>query len=274
MDKLELPYIKSEIKKRDPFSNKGDYGHALIIAGKKGSMGAAVIAAKACLRSGVGLLSVSVPGGERCILQTTVPEAMLVMREESPLAMNTFSAIGMGPGMGIDPASEALLIQVLASCQIPLVLDADALTILSKNIKLLEQVPAHTIITPHAGEFDRLFGYHTSNEERVQTAIQKANDYPIHIVLKGHHTAIVSAGEISYNTTGNTGLAKGGSGDALTGMITAFLAQGYAVPIAAKLGVFIHGMAADITLQTQSVETMMITDVIDHMANAFKKITR
>ncbi|HRB31317.1 MAG TPA: NAD(P)H-hydrate dehydratase [Ferruginibacter sp.] len=272
MNYLELKYIQSHLKKREPFSNKGDYGHALIIAGKKGYMGAAVIASKACIRSGVGLLTVSVPSEERFILQTTVPEAMLLMREDDQDNFKKFTAVGIGPGMGIDAAAEELLLKIMTTCKTPLVLDADALTIISHNKELFNKIPEHTMITPHAGEFDRLFGKHKNNEERVHTAAQQAKEYRIIIVLKGHHTAIISPEKISYNTTGNAGLAKGGSGDALTGVITSFLAQGYSTSVAAEIAVYLHGLAADITLQSQSMESMIITDVIDYFADAFKEI--
>lgn len=272
MHKLKRKGIRSQLKERDIFSNKGDYGHALIIAGRKGSMGAAVIAAKAAIRSGVGLLTVSVPADERLIMQTTVPEAMLDTREEKQQQIEKFSAIGIGPGLGTDSASEELLIKALTQFNKPLVLDADGLNIISNAKKLLQQIPAGTIITPHPKEFDRLFGTHQNREDRINTAIKKAKEYHIIIVLKGHETAVISDEQIVYNTTGNAGLAKGGSGDALTGMITSFLAQGYVPFSAASIGVFIHGLAADLTLKTQTMETMIITDVIENFANAFKRV--
>lgn len=272
MHKLKRKGIRSQLKERDIFSNKGDYGHALIIAGRKGSMGAAVISAKAAIRSGVGLLTVSVPADERLIMQTTVPEAMLDMREEKQHQIEKFSAIGIGPGLGTDSASEELLIKALTQFNKPLVLDADGLNIISNAKKLLQQIPAGTIITPHPKEFDRLFGTHQNREDRINTAIKKAKEYHIIIVLKGHETAVISDEQIVYNTTGNAGLAKGGSGDALTGIITSFLAQGYVPFSAASIGVFIHGLAADLTLKTQTMETMIITDVIENFANAFKRV--
>ncbi|WP_341900850.1 NAD(P)H-hydrate dehydratase [Fluviicola taffensis] len=272
MNKLTAIEVKSLLRKRGEASNKSDYGHALIIAGKKGTMGAAVIAAKAALRSGVGLLTVHVPTDERTILQTAVPEAMLLMREENQPNFDRFSAIGIGPGLGLDKRTEALFVDILTEFKGPLVLDADAITLISNNEKLLDVVPHKTIITPHTGEFDRLFGVHQTNDDRMATAISKAREYKIIIVLKGQHTAIISEDDVFYNSTGNAGLAKGGSGDALTGVITSFLAQGYAPVNAAKLGVYLHGLAADITLQEQSMESMLITDVIGNFGNAFELI--
>ena len=272
MNMLKSNEIKSLLKEREATSNKSDYGHGLIIAGRRGMMGAAIISAKAAVRSGVGLLTVCVPFEERMILQTSIPEAMLMMREDDHYKLERFTAIGIGPGMGINPVSEEVLVSVMIQSKVPIVLDADALTILSDNKKLLESLPEKTIITPHVGEFDRLFGVHETQEERINTAITQAKKYDLIIILKGHPTAIITAEEVFYNPTGNAGLAKGGSGDALTGLITSFLAQGYISVNAAKLAVFLHGLAADITLNEQSSESMIISDVIENLGKAFEEI--
>lgn len=274
MKTLTSNHIKSIFKHREANSHKGNHGHALIIAGSIGRMGAAVIAAKACLRSGVGLLTVNVPQEERFILQTSIPEAMLVRRENSECATSNFSAIGIGPGIGVGKEPEKILTEVFAECNKPLVLDADAINIVAANKKLIAKIPEGTILTPHLKEFDRLFGTHKTPEARIKTAIAKAKELNVVIVLKGHRTLVASPTEAFVNTTGNAGLAKGGSGDALTGIITAFLAQGYNPFDAAKLGVYIHGLAADITLQTQSVESMLISDVIENFGKAFLKISK
>jgi hydroxyethylthiazole kinase-like uncharacterized protein yjeF len=274
MFELNKKYIASKLKVRGAFTNKSDYGHALIIAGQMGYMGAAVITAKAGLRAGLGLLTVCVPREERYILQTAVPEAMLVMREENLSHIGKFSVVGMGPGMGTNSISEELLIFVLKHFKKPILLDADALTIISNNKNIIPTIAAGTIITPHIGEFDRLFGMHQNKEDRLKTAVKKAKEHQIIIVLKDHCTAIVSKEKIFFNTTGNSGLAKGGSGDALTGIITSFLAQGYSGFEAANIGVYLHGLAADISLKKQSKESMIITDVIDNLGKAFKKIRK
>jgi len=271
MNKLTAGDVRLLLKQREAASDKKDYGHALIVAGKKGMMGAAVIAAKAGLRSGTGLLTLCVPADEQLILQSTVPEAMVLMREEAQSPYDHFSAIGIGPGMGMDKITAELLMDILSEFKNPILLDADALTLISANRKI-DYLPAQTIITPHAGEFDRLFGVHQNPDDRIATAINKAREHDIILVLKSHHTAIITRDEVFYNTTGNAGLAKGGSGDALTGIITSFLAQGYLPVNAAKLGVYLHGIAADITLQEQSMESMLITDVIDNFGKAFELI--
>lgn len=271
MKALSKSYIKSILKPREASSHKGSHGHALLIAGSKGFMGSSVIASRACLRSGAGLLTVNIPEEERFILQTAIPEAMLVMRENTISDLNNFSAIGIGPGLGTGKESVEILVSVLNDFNKRILLDADALNCISSNKSLLEKIPKETIITPHPKEFDRLFGTHKDNNERMNTAIQKSKELKITIVLKGHHTLITYNGDTFYNTTGNAGLAKGGSGDALTGIILSFLAQGYDPFGAAKLGVYLHGFAADLTLKNQSMESMLITDVIESLGKALKK---
>ncbi len=267
---MEKKTIQALIKPRAAASHKGDHGHALLIAGSKGKMGACVISARACLRSGVGLLSVNIPDEERFILQTTIPEAMVTLRDKEKINFNNFASIGIGPGLGMSKAS-IKLVKSLLSCNQPIVWDADALNILSAEKALLKKLKKDSILTPHPKEFDRLFGVHKTEEQRRKTAVEMANKYNIIIVLKGPITKISYHGETFLNTTGNSGLAKGGSGDALTGMIVAFLAQGYPPLTATKIAVYLHGLAADLALVDQSKESMLITDVIEQLGNAFKK---
>jgi hydroxyethylthiazole kinase-like uncharacterized protein yjeF len=269
---LTRHHIKTLLQPRKTFSHKGIYGHALLVAGSLGKMGAAIIAAQACMRSGVGLLTINLPKDERIILQTALPEAMISLRENEEIDFDKFSAIGIGPGIGLDKKSTKMLSNVLLTCNKPLMLDADALTIMARNKKMINDIPKQTIISPHAKEFDRLFGIHSCNEERLQTAIKKSKQYKIIIVLKGTNTLVTFNEDNFINDTGNAGLAKAGSGDALTGIITAFLAQGYAPFDAAKVGVYLHGLAADICLKEQSMESMLITDVIQSFGKAFKKL--
>lgn len=271
MIKLDLHTIQSIFKKRLSDSHKGTHGHALIIAGSKTKMGAAIICSKACLRSGVGLLSVSVPKKEKNSIFTSIPEAMIVLRREK-IDYSKFSAIAIGPGIGTTTKSTLLLENLINTYSNPIVFDADALTIFSKTNDLLTKIPENSIFTPHIKEFDRLFGMHHSVEERIEKAILKAKELNCIIVLKNAQTIITDGIKVVVNTTGNSGLAKGGSGDALTGIITSFLAQGYSSFQAAQLAVYLHGLAADITLETQSEESMLITDVIENLGKAFKKI--
>ncbi len=263
--------IKSLLKPREADSHKGTYGHALIVAGACLRMGAAVISARACLRSGVGLLSVGIPKEERFILQSTIPEAMLLDRSVE-LDLSVFQAIGIGPAIGTNEKALAILNFMLKNATCPLLLDADALTLLSTHKELLDQLPKKTILTPHPKEFDRIFGEQKSHEDRMKTAIEQAKQLDLVIVLKGHQTLITYHGEAFLNSTGNSGLAKGGSGDALTGIITGLLVQGYEPISAAKIGVYLHGLAADLALQQQSEESMLITDVIECFGKAFLEV--
>jgi hydroxyethylthiazole kinase-like uncharacterized protein yjeF len=273
MENLSLEIIRELFKPRQEASNKTDFGHSLLIVGNTGKMGAAIISARACLRSGTGLLTVSVPFAEKTILQIALPEAMTVVRENDADDLHKFTAAGIGCGTGTGKEASQILQYLLSEFKKPIVLDADALNIISADKNLFQKIPENTILTPHATEFDRLFGTHKSIEERLKTATIKSREFNIIIVLKGHKTIITSNGAVFWNCTGNVGLAKGGSGDALTGIITALLSQGYTPLNAAKLGVYVHGLAADMALNKQSVESMLISDVIEHLGQAFNLIT-
>ena len=268
--KIYLNCIKNTYKKRPCDSHKGTHGHALLIAGSTDKMGAAIIASKACLRSGVGLLTVAFYPENKNVLFNSIPEAMYanscVMNDLSP-----YNAIGIGPGIGVDEISLQYIYELYEN-KLPVVFDADALNLLAKYKIDLKNFNFPFILTPHPKEFDRLFGEHDSESQRRSTATKKAKEINCVIVLKGHKTFVTDGTQNFENTTGNSGLAKGGSGDALTGMITSFLAQGYTTLEAAKLGVYLHGLAADITLQTQSEESMLITDVIANIGLAFKHL--
>ena len=268
--KIDLNCIKNTYKKRPCDSNKGTHGHALLIAGSTDKMGAAIIASRACLRSGVGLLTVAFYPENKSVLFNSIPEAMYanscVMND-----LSLYQAIGIGPGIGVDEISLQYIYELYEN-KIPVVFDADALNLISKYKIDWNNFNFPFVLTPHPKEFDRLFGEHDSESERRITAIQKAAALNCVIVLKGHKTFITDGIQTFENTTGNSGLAKGGSGDALTGLITSFLAQGYTTLESAKLGVYLHGLAADITLQTQREESMMITDVIENIGLSFKHL--
>lgn len=272
MKKLTIAYIQSILKTRNKNAHKGNFGHALLVAGSANKIGAAIICSKACLRSGVGLLTTNIPKIERLALQVSIPEAMITFREDELSALSNFSAIGIGPGIGIEKEETKLLKNILQGANLPLVIDADALNIISTNQSMLKLIPTSTIITPHPKEFDRLFGVHKDEETRRETASKMAKELSIIIVLKGHETMVCSTNKSYINTTGNVGLAKGGSGDALTGMILSFLAQGYEPSHAAQIGVFLHGLAADKSIKKQSVESLLITDVIENIGIAFQQI--
>jgi hydroxyethylthiazole kinase-like uncharacterized protein yjeF len=263
--------IKAGIKPRGNFVHKGNFGHSLLIAGNKGKMGAALLAAKACLRSGAGLVTLDVPEASLNIVQTALPEAMCTVREEVP-DWEKFTTLGIGPGLGTGGDAKNTLKQTLAGFNKPSVFDADALNILSENKEWLQQIPAGSVITPHPKEFERLFGRFDNEMGRIAKAIELSAQYHFVIVLKGHNTLIASNGRGWFNSTGNAGLAKGGSGDILTGIITAFISQALDGVTAAICGVYIHGLAADLALQQQSQESMLASDIIERMGEAFYEI--
>lgn len=273
---VEAAFIKQLFKPRSRFAHKGNYGHALLAAGSWGKMGAAVLAAKACLRSGVGLLTCYIPACGYGIMQSTVPEAMALTDDHVkclsvlPNNIEKYNAIGVGPGIGTDASTQLFLSELIAATHQPMVLDADALNCLALQKKGLTSLPSHSILTPHPKEFDRLFGDHRLDDDRIQTAIHKASELQLIILLKGHHTAIVLPdGRCYFNSTGNAGMAKGGSGDVLTGILTALLAQGYPPFDAALLGVYLHGLAGDKAAQTLSMESLLPTDLVLFLSESF-----
>lgn len=260
-------FVANLVQPRDAFAHKGSFGHALLVAGNVGKMGAALLAAKACLRSGVGLVTVHVLPETFAIVQIALPEAMCLARS-TEITFEKYTAIGIGPGLGTDTVSVDLVHNVITKAIQPLAIDADALNCIAAN-NWLAQIPANAVITPHAIEFDRLFGNHKSDADRWQTTIDASTKYPFVIVLKGHNTLIAHQGNAWYNTTGNAGMAKGGSGDLLTGIVTALLAQQYTIIHAALLGVYLHGLTGDITLQSFAIESMLPSDLIEHISSAF-----
>lgn len=247
-------------------THKGDYGHALLVAGSYGKAGAAILAARACLRSGVGLLTVHVPRQLVSILQVAVPEAMVsIDKDEScfttlPCNLERYDAVAMGPGLGALTATQQAVQAMLAAVQVPLVLDADALNSIAQ-LGLQDTIPPHSVLTPHDGEYRRLFG------EDDTTAI--ATKHHLHIVRKGYHSRIFSADGICHvNNSGNPGMATAGSGDVLTGVILALLSQGMAPEQAASIGVYLHGRAGDIAVQQQSQASLTATDIIEALKKA------
>ena len=277
----ETPYeyltktdVKSLLKPRGRFAHKGTFGHALLINGSTGKMGAAVLAARACLRSGAGLLTVHIPEAGLNILQTAVPEAMCSPDPErqwsSTPALEPYSAIGVGCGIGTGKWTTAALEKLLQEAWIPLVLDADALNLLARHPKWLPHLPKNSILTPHPKEFERLFGVCATSWERHALQRAKARELGVFIVLKGANTAIAAPdGSCWFNSTGNPGMATGGSGDVLTGVITGLLAQGYSARDACLLGVYLHGLAGDLAAARWSQPGMTAGDIVEHLGQAW-----
>ncbi len=272
--------IKKIIEPRDQFSHKGNYGHALLIAGSYGKMGASVLAARAALRSGLGLLTVHVPTSGYSIIQTSTPEAMVSTDSSEnyfsslPESLN-FSSVGIGPGLGTNSETVVALAKVLKQFKKPMVIDADALNMLSLNQELLQLIPEGSILTPHPKEFERFAGSWTTDFERLELLRNFSTKLKSIIVLKGAYTSIACPdGNIFFNSTGNPGMAKGGSGDVLTGILTALLAQGYSSQDSALLGVYLHGLAGDLAANELGMNSMIATDLINWIPHSFKKLTR
>lgn len=269
---LSRPFINLIYKKRNAFAHKGSNGHCLLLAGSFGKTGAAILAAKACLRTGTGLLTAGLTQENIPIMQTVVPEAMCINRENA-FDTTIYTTIAIGPGLGINETNTQLMMSVLQAFRAPIVLDADAITIIANYPVLKNFIPKGAILTPHPKEFDRLFGKTANDVERIEKAILNAANLQCYIILKGHHTFIACPDGCGYfNNTGNAGLAKGGSGDVLTGMLAALLAQGYPPLHAALFGVYLHGLAADTALASQSMESMIATDLIEHIGTAYYQI--
>lgn len=268
--------IRKIFKPRNRFSHKGTFGHALLIGGSYGKMGAMILATKACLQTGAGLTTVFVPGCGYEIMQISAPEAMtLTDNDENYLSslpgdIEKFGAIGIGPGMDTKEGPQKVLSFIVRRYQKPIVIDADGLNCLSLQKELLIQLPPYSILTPHPKEFDRLFGEHKNDFDRIETSKQKAIELKLVIVLKSHYTLIaLPDGKTFFNATGNAGMAKGGSGDVLTGIITSFLAQGFSPQNAAILGVYIHGWAGDLAAEKYSKQAMLPSHLTECLSQVF-----
>ena len=285
LDGLATPYcfsdpnsIRKIYKSRSKWSHKGDFGKVLLIAGSRGKMGAGVLCARACLRSGAGLLSVYLPACGYDIMQISLPEAM-VMTDPSAEHFSEapdpegFDVIGMGPGLGTSEETMKAFRDLLMKSSQPMVLDADALNLLSKHNEILEYLPENAVLTPHPKEFRRLTGEWRNDFERLQKQLDFSKKYKVVVVLKGAHTSISSPdGQVYFNSTGNPGMASGGTGDVLTGILAGLLGQKYSPFEAAILGVFLHGLAADLAAKELGEEALIASDLIRYLPNAFLKI--
>ncbi|MDO9679918.1 MAG: NAD(P)H-hydrate dehydratase [Bacteroidales bacterium] len=270
--------IRKELKPRDKFSHKGNFGHSLLIAGSYGMGGAAVLAAKGAMRSGAGLLTVHIPKLLYQILQISVPEAICSVDWSESIftgVENTedYSAIAVGPGIGKSPESADGLRKLLKASKKPMVIDADALNIIASERDLIDLIPEGSVITPHPGEFARIAGETKNSYDAVMKQSEFSKKHNIVVVLKGAHTSVATPdGEIFFNSTGNPGMATAGSGDVLTGTILALISQGYSSKVAAIAGVFIHGLAGDIALETKGENSIIAGDIAASLGAAFKRI--
>jgi NAD(P)H-hydrate epimerase len=242
-------------------------------------MGAAILAARACLRTGVGLLTTHFPVSGYDIMQTAVPEAMVCIDESGTRfcksdEQDLYQAIGIGPGIGQKQATLNSLIGILNNAKKPVVLDADALNLLSKNKDLYDLIPKNSILTPHPGEFRRLVSDSNSYFKQYQKQIELAKKQKLIVILKGAHTAIaLPNGKCYFNSSGNPGMGTAGSGDVLTGVLTSLLAQGYTPERASILGVYLHGLAGDLAAQKTGQQALIAGDIIDCLGKAYKQIS-
>jgi len=275
---IEEDMIKTMYRPRQQFSHKGTFGHAALIGGSYGFMGAASLSANACLRAGVGKLTCHIPECGYIIMQLSAPEAMARVEAgasyiESLSAIDKYDAVGIGPGIGVYDSHARLLENVFSLYHKPMVIDADALNVLARNAALLTKITAFSLLTPHPAEFDRLFGKSDDDFARMRLARQKAKELQLIIVLKGHRSFVaMPGGNCFFNSTGNPGMATGGSGDVLTGILTALLAQHYPPAQAALLGVYLHGLAGDIAAADLTEEAMIAGDITQHLGNAFRQL--
>ena len=287
VDAAESPYsileesdIRTIVKPRKRFAHKGTFGHGLLIAGSYGMAGASILSAKACLRSGIGLLTVHVPIHNHDLLQTTVPEAIVQTDVHEryfaePADLRKYKALAIGPGLGQEEDTALAMLEQIQGSMIPVILDADAINILSTHRNWLSRLPKRCILTPHLGELERLTGKCMDTYERLTKVKELAAYLQSYIIVKGAWTAIVTPeGNCHFNPTGNPGMATAGSGDVLTGILLALLAQGYTQEEACKLGVYVHGLAGDIAADRMSEIAMTSGDIVEALPAAWKKIAQ
>lgn len=270
--------VKKLLRKREKFSHKGHYGHALLVSGGRGKMGAAILAAKGCLRGGVGLITTHVPEHGINILQTAIPENMISVDTHEDYFSQApetgrFNAIGVGPGIGTNEVTQKALRELLEKTDSPMVLDADALNIIAQHKDMLKLVPENSILTPHPKELDRLTGEKKHVYSRVEEQAILSKEYKVFVLQKGAHSAVSNPeGVLYFNSTGNPGLSTGGTGDVLTGVILALLAQGYPPQDAAILGAYLHGLAGDIAADKIGMEAIVASDVVQYLGKAYKTL--
>lgn len=275
---IDAELVLDILKERSKFDHKGNFGHGLMVAGSCGKAGAAILSSHAALRSGIGLLTAHVPRPVADIINSSLPEAMTECDQSEIMVTEVrdpglYDAIGIGPGLGTKPNTKKGLRDILGKYDGPLVLDADAINIISLEKDLMDLLPENSVLTPHPGEFSRLSGSDASGYDRLREQVDISEKYKCIIVLKGACSSIsLPDGRVWFNTTGNPGMATAGSGDVLTGMILSFLAQGYPTGEAAIAAVYLHGLAGDIAAEKKGYESLIASDIIYNIGNSFQRI--
>lgn len=270
--------LQSILLPRKKDAHKGDFGHGLLVAGSEGMMGSAVLASKACLRSGIGILTTHTPACGVAILQISTPEAIVSKDKNDAFCSKIvtdekYTSIAIGPGISTNPVTQNALYELLITSKSRLIIDADGLNCLSLHPEWLKLIPTNSLLTPHPKEFERLVGKWNSNKVKIQKLKQFCNEFSVYVLLKSSKTILCSPnGELFINTTGNPGLAKGGSGDTLTGILLAFFSQGYSSKNAAILAVYLHGLAADLAVIKKTEYGLLASDIIQYIPKAFKEI--
>ncbi|MEM8526125.1 MAG: NAD(P)H-hydrate dehydratase [Bacteroidota bacterium] len=287
IEKTEVAYFQIDnlsiakfLKKRGKHDHKGTFGHALLIAGSYGKIGAAILSARAILRTGAGLASVYVPKCGYQILQISLPEAMVLTDQNEYLIskipdLTAYRAVGVGPGLGTDPLTVQALENLLQTAQIPLVLDADALNIISKNPDFFSLIPPNSMLTPHPKEFERLFGETNNSFKRIKLQVEKSRVLGIFIILKDGYTTISTPnGQTYFSSAGNPGMGTGGSGDVLTGILTGLLAQQYSPLESCLIGVHLHGLAGDLAAEKLGQASLMAGDLVEFIGEGYLELER
>lgn len=275
----EINDVKKMLRPRKKFAHKGSFGHGVLIAGSYGMGGAAVLAARSCMKCGIGLLTIHTPVCNHQLLQMSIPEAMTQDDIDErffaePIELDNYQALGIGPGLGQEDFTAQAIIDQISSSYIPTVIDADALNAFSSNRNYLNRIPKKSILTPHVKELERLVGRCSNTFERIQKAKDLASYLHCYIVLKGAWTVVITPeGKCYFNPTGNPGMATAGSGDVLTGILTSLLAQGYTPEEACRLGTYVHGLAGDIAAERNGEISMSATDIVNALPEAWKKLT-
>lgn len=275
---VEDSFVIPLLKQRQKFDHKGKYGHGLLISGSYGKIGSAVLGARAALRTGIGLVTCHVPGCGYQVIQASIPEAMAITDKNLTViseadTFDLFGAAAIGPGIGTDQVTQEALHNIILDCDKPLVIDADGINILGLNKNWLSELPRGTILTPHVKEFERIAGKTKNSYQRLERQMEFAAEYNCIVILKGANTSIATPeGKVYFNSTGNPGMATAGSGDVLTGMILSLLAQGYSPENASGTGVYLHGLAGDIASLKSGYESVIASDIIDNIGNAFLKL--
>jgi len=275
---IDQEFARTLYLPRPKYGHKGDFGHALLAVGSLGKIGAAVLAVQACARAGAGLVTAYIPKKGEQILQTSIPEAMVLTSAEANILTDRVHVegrtVGVGPGIGQHPDTERFLQNLLKDTSTPMVIDADAINILANNKVWIRYIPDGSILTPHPKELERLIGPWKNDMDKFARVKLFCKNNDVLVVIKGAHTAVVdSVNTIFFNSTGNPGMATGGSGDVLTGIITGLLSQGYSSNHAAILGVYLHGLAGDLASAEMGQDALLASDIIRHVGNAFKRVS-